>query len=116
MLLLPDFLFLFSFPCSADPRAGLATVQSSFLGLTINTLNVRNNNNSNNNNSNNNNNNNNNCSPPKYVKMLYGHRRDGSSLLPRQEIGRAYLDEKREWYTCTFFFYFLSFISRTSDF
>ena len=37
------------FSLFSRPRAGLATVQSSFFGLATNTLNVRNNNNNNNN-------------------------------------------------------------------
>ena len=39
------------FSLFSRPRAGLATVLSSFFGLATNTLNVRNNNNNNNNNS-----------------------------------------------------------------
>ena len=47
-LLLPDFIFLFSFPCSADHERdgiGYYRVKKYFLGLAINKLNVRNNNN-----------------------------------------------------------------------
>ena len=46
---LPDVFFLLFFPClNSRPRAGLATVLSSFFGLASNALNVRNNNNNNN--------------------------------------------------------------------